>query len=174
MSTNTYSHYGISAKSNRMNTADLTVGQILVRRNQSRYTDDVDYTNWVIVKILKNRLVIRREGAADAARDVRIIVKNSKSYPYSNGEVENGYEGMSQWDRNSYHLFTQDDEQLAEYKQRDEATIIRVAAEAKSKAAIAILNEHPLYAPTLDELEKAIALLNEHRQYLIANPKESE
>jgi hypothetical protein len=140
-----------------LNTADLAVGDKLIRvirqggnwGSRTRWTE----TEVTVTKVLKNRLVVAR---ADGL-EYRVLVANSKAYPYNNGKVGNTLEGdASNWHTDDFLLFTPDDEELPLIRERVVQTNKAIEVKQAAKASIDDLFNAGL---TVDNAQAAIEAL---------------
>lgn len=126
---NSYSH----TQAGKLIAADLNVGDTLIRADWNYNNPAITETEWTVAKVLKSRLVLTRTRHDGVLVTVRVLVTNSKSYTYRNGEVETSLEGDGDsWRRSSFYLFTPDEPQLADI--RSAIAIAKDQRDAKNAA----------------------------------------
>lgn len=125
--------YGVNNQGRELlKVQDLTVGQELIRADWNYMTGQWRETIFTVKKVLKTRLVIEVKRADGFDVECRVLVTNDPTWASRHGEVQTRIEGQSEWDRNSYFLFTTDDPTLAElredFKVREAARVAKIAA----------------------------------------------
>lgn len=125
-----------------MNTADLVVGQKLVRVTKSstwatnapvRRREDV----YTVKAILKTRLVLTSD--AQAGKELRVIVDYSRTRTYGNGSVTDKLEGegsLGYSNREFIYLYTVNDPALLEDRAASEAHNAKAIPFQQAKGAI--------------------------------------
>lgn len=145
----------------RLHIDNLDVGGELIQADWDSSTGRWSETVWTIVKVLKSRLVLARDvkrGDAIVTDTLRVLVRNSKSWPYGNGEVEHRVEGQSEWSRDSYYFFTPDEPALHDLRASLAAANAKFQARANVRNAVAKITNSPRYFTAGDALEAIAAL----------------
>jgi len=159
-----------NTRTERLNVADLEVGQTLIRVNrpESRFgtlTGKFSTEEYTVVKVLKTRLVLEskevrpalRPGLEPKKHEIRLLVESSK-WSIRNGEVTATKEGDSgHYNVTSYDFATVDEpviEQLRnDYEERMQAQKIKNEARAAIDAIKGQLH------PNLDSVLEAMSAL---------------
>lgn len=141
----------------RLNVKDIAVGDTLIRADWDYNPGRWSETAYTVTKVLKTRLVIQRtDGVTGRMHEIRILVDNS-NWDHSRGDVSNNYEGMSEWSRTRYYMFTPDDLELtrlrADTKSAAETSRVTNAARAAAEH-FTVRGEH-----TVENALAAIAAL---------------
>lgn len=155
-----FNTYGVRA--DRMNIADLEVGQTLIRVIRPEAYDrrtDVRTEEYKVKKILKTRLVVELNG-----KEVRLIVDQNK-WSLRNGDVTDVIEGTSDsYSRVPFNLATVGEPVIEKIiEDRAVAVAARKARESASQAVKVIASS---MEPTLESVEKAIEALTALRDQM--------
>lgn len=145
----------------RLNIANINVGDELVQADWSYSPAKWRETIWTVTKVLKSRLVISRDVTRNGevvTISERVLVKNSKSWPYHNGEVLTRVEGQSEWNHDSTYLFTPDEPLLAELREENKAAAAKEQARNNARFAAEKIAKNPRHFTTDDAYEAIAAL----------------
>jgi hypothetical protein len=141
----------------RLNIKDIAVGDTLIRADWDYSPGRWAETEYTVTKVLKTRLVIKStEPRNGRLSETRLLVDNG-SWAHSKGNVSNNYEGMSEWSKNRYYMFTPNDLELERLREdtKSAAETSRITNTARAAAEhFTIRGQH-----TIENAQAAIAAL---------------
>lgn len=169
MSTNFNTYNGIKAQ--RMNIADLEVGQTLVRlirpKDHWDKTSEIRTTEYTVKKVLKTRLVLESKepyGTQQKIHELRLVVEQSK-WSIRAGEVTTAAEGTSNsYNRTSYEFATVDEPAIQQLIDARAASVAAHRVETNAKNAIAEIARN--LGHDLESIDKTIEALTALRNQM--------